>query len=113
MPELPSLEAVTEDMAAAIPTVDAETTGQYGDGLGSEAEERQLTLLLDHLAGTNARYGNIDREVASPAGNGTCDLVLPNGTPVEAKLITTGGRTETPSRPCTATCSARSTGTRS
>jgi hypothetical protein len=44
-----SLDALTEAVANAVPAVDHKTTGQYGDGLGSEDEERQLELLLDHL----------------------------------------------------------------
>jgi hypothetical protein len=82
-----SLEKLTEDVASVIPAVDRETTGQYGDGIGSEDEERQLTLLLDHLREVDDRYEEIDREVPYPDGSGLCDLVLPDGTPVEAKLI--------------------------
>jgi len=82
-----SLEGFTEDVAGAVPPVDGETTGQYGDGLGSEDEERQLELLLGHLREADDRYETVDREVPYPDGGGRCDLVLPDGTPVEAKLI--------------------------
>lgn len=87
MVDSPSLYEFTRDVADAVPRIDRETTGQYGDGLESEDEERQLELLLDHLRGTDERYEEIDREVSYPDGGGKCDLVLPNGTPVEAKLI--------------------------
>jgi hypothetical protein len=82
-----SLDEFTEDIANAIPAVDRVTTGQYGDGLGSEDEERQLKLLLDHLRKTDDRYSAVDREVSYPDGSEKCDLVLPNEMPVEAKLI--------------------------
>lgn len=82
-----SLNRFTEDVADAVPVVDCETTGKYGDGLGSEDEERQLDLLLDHLRGVDDHYANVDREVSYPDGTGKCDVVLPNGMPVEAKLI--------------------------
>ena len=82
-----SLDELTADLANAIPVVDAETTGQYGAGLGSETEDRQLELLLDSLRDADDRYEAIEREVAYPDGDGRCDLVLPTGTAVEAKLI--------------------------
>jgi hypothetical protein len=74
-------------LAEVLPDVDGETTGQYGDGLGSEDEERQLELLLDRLRERDARYQGIEREVAYPERSGKCDLVLTDGTPVEPKLI--------------------------
>lgn len=37
-----SLDRLTGDIADAVQAIDSETTGQYGDGLGSENEERQL-----------------------------------------------------------------------
>ena len=82
-----ALETLAGDLATAVPAVDAETTGQYGDGLGSESEERQLDLLLAHLREADDRYRAVEREVPYPDGSGRCDLVLPDGTPVEAKLI--------------------------
>lgn len=82
-----SLEAFTEDIAAAVLAVDQETTGQYGDGLGSEDEERQLDLLLEHLLAMNDRYSAVNREVAYPEDDEKYDVQLPNGMPVEAKLI--------------------------
>lgn len=87
MADVLSLDAFTEAVADAVPAVDRETTGQYGDGLGSEDEERQLELLRDHLQTVDDRYAQIDREMSYPDGGGRCDLVLPNGMPVEAKLI--------------------------
>jgi len=82
-----ALRELTEMLAGAVPDVDSETTGQYGDGLGSEDEERQLELLLGRLRERDARYRGIDREVAYPERSGKCDLVLTDGTPAEAKLI--------------------------
>jgi len=87
MTERLALETLTEDLAAAVPAVDARTTGQYGNGLGSEDEERQVELLLEHLREGDDRYRAVEREVPYPDGSGRCDLVLPTGTPVEVKLI--------------------------
>jgi len=74
-------------MAEILPDVDSQTTGQYGDGLGSENEERQIELLLQHLREQDNRYREVEREVSYPASSERCDLLLPDGTPVEAKLI--------------------------
>lgn len=82
-----SLHTFTKAVADAVPAVDHTTTGQYGDGVGSEDEERQLELLLGHLRRVDDRYREVDREVQYPDSSGKCDLVLPNGMPVEAKLI--------------------------
>ena len=82
-----SLHTFTKAVADAVPAVDHMTTGQYGDGLGSEDEERQLELLLDYLREMDDRYREVDREVQYPDSSEKCDLVLPNGRPVEAKLI--------------------------
>lgn len=82
-----ALRDLTEELAEVVPDVDSETTGQYGDGLGSEDEERQFELLLNRLQERDARYQAIEREVAYPERSGKCDLMLPDGTPVEAKLI--------------------------
>jgi len=82
-----SLEVFTGAIADAVPGVDRNTTGQYGDGLGSENEERQVELLLDHLRQTDDRYEEVNREVPYPDSSEKCDLVLPNGMPIEAKLI--------------------------
>ena len=87
MPESVSLADLTVDMADSVPVVDGRTTGQYGAGIGSESEERQLELILDQLCDTDARYEKIDREVSYPNRSARCDLVLPTGMPVEAKLI--------------------------
>jgi hypothetical protein len=82
-----ALGDLTAELAAVVPEVDGETTDQYGDGLGSKDEERQLELLLDQLRETDDRYAEVAREVAYPDRDGQCDLVLPAGLPVEAKLI--------------------------
>lgn len=87
MTESLSLQELTQDTAAAVPTVDRRTTGQYGDGIGSENEERQMELLLEQLREEETRYTDIEREIRYPEGGGKCDLVLPDGMPVEAKLI--------------------------
>lgn len=82
-----TLESLTEDMAEAVPPVDAETEGQYGNGLGSENEVRQIELVLEYLCNVNDRYQEVETEVLYPDGSKRCDLVMPNGMPVEAKLI--------------------------
>jgi hypothetical protein len=82
-----SLEHLTEDMAEAISDVDSRTTGQYGDGIGSENEERQIELLLEELRKQDTRYEEVEREVPYPESSERCDLMLPDETPVEAKLI--------------------------
>jgi len=51
MCEHAALRELTEMLAGAAPDVDSETTGQYGDGLGSEDEERQLEF-------SSAAFGN-------------------------------------------------------
>jgi len=82
-----SLAELTKDMADVVPDVDAGTSGKYGNGLGSEDEERQVELLLNRIRDTGEHYKKLKREVSYPDGGGKCDLLLPNGTPVEAKLI--------------------------
>lgn len=81
------LSDLTEDIAEVIPDVDSRTSGQYGDGIGSENEERQIELLLDELREQDSRYQEVEREVPYPGSAEWCDLMLPDGTPVEAKLI--------------------------
>ena len=81
------LSDLTEDIAEVIPDVDSRTSGQYGDGIGSENEERQIELLLDELREQDSRYQEVEREVPYPESAERCDLMLPDGTPVEAKLI--------------------------
>jgi hypothetical protein len=81
------LSDLTEDIAEVIPDVDSRTGGQYGDGIGSENEERQIELLLDELREQDSRYQEVRREVPYPESAERCDLMLPDGTPVEAKLI--------------------------
>lgn len=80
-------EEFTMDLASVLPVVDEDTTGQYGAGLGSEDEERQLDLLVTALEKRDSHYQEIKREVPYPARSGRCDLVLPSGIPVEAKLL--------------------------
>jgi hypothetical protein len=87
MTEQLSLGELTADMAEVAPDVDSQTTGQYGDGIGSENEERQIELLLEDLREQDSRYEEVDREVPYPESSERCDLRLPDGTPVEAKLI--------------------------
>lgn len=82
-----SLRELTEEIAKAIPEIDSQTTGQYGAGIGSENEEHQIELLLQHLREQDSRYEKVDREVFYPESSERCDLLLPDGTPVEAKLI--------------------------
>lgn len=82
-----SLDELTSDMAEVLPTVDNRTTGQYGDGLGSENEERQIELLLQRLCKQDSRYQEVEREISYPDSPERCDLMLPDGTPTEAKLI--------------------------
>jgi hypothetical protein len=81
------LARFADDLATVLPAVDARTTGQYGDGLGSENEEDQVAALLSALQAHERRYATVDREVAYPDRSGTCDLRLQDGTPVEAKLL--------------------------
>lgn len=81
------LSELTEDIAEVIPDVDSRTSGQYGDGIGSEDEERQLELLLDELREQDPLYQEVEREVPYPESAERCDLMLPDGTAVEAKLI--------------------------
>ena len=87
MTEQLSLEDLTVDMAEVIADVDSRTTGQYGDGIGSENEERQIELLLQALREQDSHYEHVEREVSYPESAERCDLVLPDGMPVEAKLI--------------------------
>jgi hypothetical protein len=82
-----SLKRLTEDLATAVPEVDSQTTGQYGGGIGSEDEERQTGLLLQHLREKDERYQEVQQEVAYPSSTERCDLLLPPDLPVEVKLI--------------------------
>lgn len=81
------LSKFAEDIAAVMPEVDANTEGQYGNGLGSENEPRQLSLLLDRLKQYDSWYKDVRREVSYPNSGDKCDVVLPDATPVECKLI--------------------------
>jgi len=81
------LSTFAEDIAAVIPEVDANTKGQYKHGLGSENEPRQLSLLLDKLKQHDPWYEGVRREVSYPSSGDKCDIVLPDGTPVECKLL--------------------------
>ncbi|QAU11660.1 hypothetical protein EKH57_02150 [Halorubrum sp. BOL3-1] len=82
-----ALTQLANDIAAVISTVDANTEGQYGDGIGSENEPRQVSLLIDELQHHSEKYRGTQQEVAYPDDPGSCDLVLPEGTPVECKLL--------------------------
>jgi len=82
-----SLTKLAEDISEVIPQIDSETTGQYGDGIGSENEERQVELILESLRNVDGRYRDVEREVQYPNGSGNCDLVMSDGIPVEAKLL--------------------------
>ena len=82
-----SLSKFAEDIAAVMPEVDANTEGQYGDGLGSEDEPQQLSLILDRLKQYDMWYEDVRREVSYPSNGGKCDVILPDGTPVECKLL--------------------------
>jgi hypothetical protein len=44
-------------------------------------------LLLTHLRTTDERYEQVDREMSYPNGIAKCNLVLPTGMSVAAKLI--------------------------
>jgi len=54
---------------------------------GRKIEERQIGSLLQHLREKDDRYERVDREVSYPESSERCDLMLPGGTPIEAKLI--------------------------
>jgi len=76
-----SLSELATDIASAIPSIDAETEGQYGAGLGSESEERQIDLILNFLAEQDTRYSAVEREVTYPDRTAGCDIVLSDGLP--------------------------------
>jgi hypothetical protein len=81
------LSQLARDIASVIPSIDAETEGQYGPGLGSESEERQTKLILEALQGMDNSYTTAEREIPYPNRTATCDIVLGNGIPIEAKLL--------------------------
>jgi hypothetical protein len=81
------LKIFAKDIASVIPSVDSKTTGQYGDGIGSEDEERQIELILRELRDFDNRYEDVEGEVSYPDYSGKCDLVLPDNTLIEAKLL--------------------------
>jgi hypothetical protein len=58
-----SLKALAEDMAIVLPSVDGETAGQYGDGIGSGDEERQVELVLRELRDFDEAYEEVERDV--------------------------------------------------
>lgn len=82
-----SLTQLASDIATVLPEVDSKTRGQYGDGLGSEDEERQLDLLFDALKEYDSNYTAVNREVSYPTTAERCDIQLPDGLPIEAKLL--------------------------
>jgi hypothetical protein len=81
------LSRFARDIAEVIPDIDAETEGQYGHGIGSESEERQLKLVLDELRTLDETYRTTEREVRYPDRNASCDLLLGGDVPVEVKLL--------------------------
>jgi hypothetical protein len=84
-----ALERLATDIADLIEAVDADTEGQYGNGIGSESEERQLDLLVEALRESSNEYQAMELEVPYPAPDSSerYDLRLPDDTPVEAKLL--------------------------
>ena len=82
-----SLDHLANDIAAVMPRVDAQTEGQYGAGIGSEDEPRQVELIAAALRTHSRDYANVRLEVPYPVSGGSCDLVLPEGIPVECKLL--------------------------
>ncbi len=82
-----ALTRLADDIANVIPTVDRNTQGQYGDGIGSEDEPRQVELLVDELQRHSSAYEDTRLEVPYPDSAESCDLVLPDGIPVECKLL--------------------------
>ena len=85
--ETDTLSQLATDIASVIPSIDAETEGQYGSGLGSESEERQIGMIFDYLAEQDSRYSTVKREIMYPDRTANCDIVLSDGLPVEAKLL--------------------------
>ena len=81
-----SLEHLATDVAAVMRRVDAKTEGQYGAGIGSEDEPRQVELIAATLRRHSRDYANVRLEVPYPVSGGSYDLVLPGGIPVECKL---------------------------
>ncbi|WP_435075252.1 hypothetical protein [Halorubrum sp. HHNYT27] len=81
------LAALAEDIATVISAVDRNTEGQYGDGIGSEDEPRQVKLLVEELQRHGSPYRDTRLEVPYPDSSESCDLILPDGIPVECKLL--------------------------
>ena len=81
-----SLSQFAKDIASVLPEVDSKTEGQYGSGIGSEDEEDQLDLILRKLQ-CYGKYEGVKREVEYPTEEQKCDIVLSDGTPIEAKLL--------------------------
>lgn len=82
-----TLSRLANDIASVIPSIDAETGGQYGAGIGSESEERQIKLIFETLQDVDESYHNVDREIAYPDWVATCDIILSDDIPIEAKLL--------------------------
>lgn len=78
---------MTDDIARVIQPVDAQTDGQYGSGIASEDEERQVKLLLEALREDTDGYDDVRHEARYPDGGGRCDLILDDNTPAEDKLL--------------------------
>lgn len=81
------LESLASDLADVLSDVDATTEGQYGPGIGSEAEEEQVRLLFEALESRTGGYQDIKREVPYPGQQASCDVRLDSGLPIEAKLL--------------------------
>jgi len=106
-----SLSQLASDIAKVVPTVDAETEGQYGDGLGSESEERQVKLILDVLRDVSKLYLNADREVAYPSQTAMISF-LKTASLSKRSYSGTGEPTETLNPAGTSMSSVRSTAIR-
>lgn len=61
-----SLTRPATDIASVISDVDAYTTGQHGNGIGSEDEVRQVELLVDSLKDHDPWYQAVSQEVRYP-----------------------------------------------
>lgn len=67
--------------------MDRNIKGQYGDGVNPEDEPRQVELRVDKLEQHSSAYEDTWLEVPYPGSSESCDLVLPDGIPVERKLL--------------------------
>lgn len=85
------LAQLAEDIAAAIPEIDATVSHEnYGNGLGGFEEPRQVEMIVEMLEAKDAYHDALRTEVPYPDSRKQCDLVLEteNGQmPIEAKLL--------------------------